>query len=77
MTVDDAEALAGGASGEATGRNPGSAHVGAEAGTACNGAPKSEGDWLMSQVVERTNMQLAIQCDEESWRARRRWDALR
>ena len=59
MTVNDAEALAGGASGEATGRNPGSAHAGAETDTACNGVPKSERDWLMSQVVERTNIQLA------------------
>ena len=55
MTVDDAEALAGGANGEATGRNLGSAHEGAETDTACSGAPKSERDWLMSQVVERTN----------------------
>lgn len=59
MTVEDAEVLARAASGEATGRNPGSAHVGAEADTACNGVPKSERDWLMSQVVERANMQLA------------------
>lgn len=59
MTVDDAEALARGASGEATGRNSGSTHAGAEADTACHGAPKSEKDWLMSQVMERANMQLA------------------
>lgn len=59
MTVDDAEALAGGASGETTGRNPGNTHVGAEADTAYYGTPKSERDWLMSQVVERANMQLA------------------
>lgn len=59
MSVDEAEALAGGASGEGTGRNLGSAHAGAEADTACGEQPKSERDWLMSQVVERTNMQLA------------------
>ena len=59
MTVDEAEALAREASGEATGRNLGSAHAGAEADTAYNGQPKSEKDWLMSQVVGRTNMQLA------------------
>lgn len=59
MTVDEAEALAREASGEATGRNLGSAHAGAEADTAYNGQPKSEKDWLMSQVVDRTNMQLA------------------
>jgi group II intron reverse transcriptase/maturase len=59
MTVNEAEALAGGANGERTGRNPGMARAGAEAGTACSGQPKSERDWLMSQVVERANMQLA------------------
>lgn len=59
MTVDDAEALARAASGEATGQNPGSARAGAEADTACHGVPKSEQDWLMSQVVDRANMQLA------------------
>lgn len=59
MTVNDAEALAGGASGEAAGRNPGRGLAGAETDTACGGAPKSEQDWLMSQVVERANMQLA------------------
>jgi RNA-directed DNA polymerase len=59
MTVNEAEALAGGASGETTGRNPGNTLVGVETDTACSGQPKSEQDWLMSQVVERANMQLA------------------
>lgn len=59
MSVDEAEALAGGASGERTGRNPGMAHAGAEADTAINAQPKSERDGLMAKVVERANMQLA------------------
>lgn len=59
MSVDEAEALAGGASGERTGRNPGMAHAGAEAGTAGGERPKSERDGLMARVVERANMQLA------------------
>lgn len=59
MTADEAEALPGGASRERTGRNPGTARVGAEADTACGAQPKSEKDWLMSQVVERGNMQRA------------------
>ncbi len=59
MLPDEAEALHGGASGAGTGRNPGMAHVGAEADTAYNAQPKSEQDWLMSRVVERANMQLA------------------
>ena len=59
MTVNEAEALAGGASDEGAGRNPGMARAGAETDTACSGQPKSERDWLMSQVVERANMQLA------------------
>lgn len=59
MTVNEVEALAGGASGERCGRNPGMAHAGAETVTACSGQPKSEKDWLMSQVVERANMQRA------------------
>lgn len=59
MTVDEAEVLARGAHGERTGRNPGMAHAGAEADTAYGAQPKSEKDWLMSQVVERGNMQVA------------------
>ncbi len=59
MSVDEAEALAGGASGERTGRNPGMAHAGVETGTAYSGQPKSERDGLMARVVERANMQLA------------------
>jgi len=59
MTANEAEALAGGASGERTGRNPGMALAGAEADTAYCEQPKSEKDWLMSQVVERANMQRA------------------
>jgi len=59
MSVDEAEALAGGASGERTGRNPGMAHAGVEADTAGCAQPKSEREWLMSRVVERDNMQLA------------------
>lgn len=59
MSVDEAEALAGGASGERTGRNPGMAHAGAEADTAYGAQPKSERDWLIGRVVERDNMQLA------------------
>jgi hypothetical protein len=59
MAVDEAEALKRGASREETGRNPADACAGAEAGTACNREPKSEQDWLMSQVVERGNMQRA------------------
>ena len=59
MTADEAEALKRGASHEGAGRNPGTACAGAEAGTACSRDPKSERDWLMSQVVERGNMQRA------------------
>ena len=59
MSVDEAEALAGGASGERTGRNPGRAHAGAETDTAYGAQPKSERDRLMSRVVERDNMQRA------------------
>ena len=59
MTADEAEALAGGASRERAGRNPGMARAGAEADTADGAQPKSEQDWLMSQVVERGNMQRA------------------
>lgn len=59
MTADEAEALNRGASREGAGRNPGMARAGAEAGTACSRDPKSEEDWLMSQVVERGNMQRA------------------
>lgn len=59
MSVDEAEALAGGASGERTGRNPGVAHVGAETDTADGEQPKSERDGLMAKVVGRANMQLA------------------
>lgn len=59
MTVDEAEVLARGAHSERTGRNPGMALGGAEADTAYGAQPKSEKDWLMSQVVERANMQLA------------------
>ena len=59
MTVDEAEALAGGASGERLGRNPGKALAGAETDTACGVQPKSERERLMSRVVERDNMQLA------------------
>ena len=59
MTVDEAEALERGASRERAGRNPGMARAGAEADTADGAHPKSEQDWLMSQVVERGNMQRA------------------
>jgi group II intron reverse transcriptase/maturase len=59
MTADEAEVLARGAQSEETGRNPGMTHEGAEADTAYGAQPKSEKDWLMSQVVERGNMQLA------------------
>ena len=59
MSVGEAEALAGGASGERAGRNPGMAHAGVETDTAYVGQPKSETDRLISQVVERDNMQLA------------------
>lgn len=59
MTVNEAETLAGGASGDQTGRNPGRAHAGVEADTAYGGEPKSGRDRLMSRVVERANMQLA------------------
>lgn len=59
MPVDEAEALAGGASGERAGRNPGRADAGAETDTAYGAQPKSERDRLMSRVVERDNMQLA------------------
>ena len=59
MAVDEAEVLARGAHSEKTGRNPGIAHEGAEADTAYGAQPKSEKDWLMSQVVERGNMQAA------------------
>lgn len=59
MTADEAEALRRGASREGAGRNPVTARAGAEAGTACSRDPKSEEDWLMSQVVERGNMQRA------------------
>lgn len=50
MTVNEAETLAGGASGERTGRNLGMAHAGAETDTAYGGQPKSEKDRLMSRV---------------------------
>jgi len=59
MTVDEAEVLARGAHGERTGRNPGMALGGAETDTAYGAQPKSEKNWLMSQVVERANMQCA------------------
>ncbi|MGH8831861.1 MAG: group II intron reverse transcriptase/maturase [Polaromonas sp.] len=59
MTIDEAEALAGGASGERTGRNPGMAHAGAEMGTGTDGQTKSESHALMERVVERGNMQRA------------------
>ncbi len=59
MSVNEAEALAGGASGERTGRNPGMACVGAETDAAYGEHPKSEKDRLMRRVVERGNMQLA------------------
>lgn len=59
MPIEEAEALARGAHGEATGRNLGSAHAGAEMGTAYVEQPKSERYRLMSRVVERDNMQLA------------------
>lgn len=59
MPIDEAEALEKGARSEATGRNLGSAHAGAEVGTAYVEQPKSERDRLMSRVVERDNMQLA------------------
>lgn len=59
MSVDEVEALAGGASGERDGRNPGMAHAGAETDTAYGADPKSERERLMSRVLERGNMQLA------------------
>jgi RNA-directed DNA polymerase len=59
MSADEAEALAGGASSKRPGRNPGRVHAGVEVDTADGAQPKSERDWLMSQVVERANMQLA------------------
>ena len=62
MPVDEAEALAGGASGERTGRNQGRVDAGAETDAAYGAQPKSERDRLMSRVVERDNMQLAYSC---------------
>lgn len=59
MSIGEAEALAGGASGEVTGRNPGRTHAGAETDTAYGAQPKLDRDRLMSRVVERDNMQLA------------------
>lgn len=63
MPIDEAEALSGGASGDGTGRNPGTTHAGAEVGTADSAQPKSERDGtstpVMAQVVSRANMQLA------------------
>jgi group II intron reverse transcriptase/maturase len=59
MSVDEVEVLEGGAHSERIGRNPGMASGGAETDTAYGAQPKSERDWLMSQVVERANMQLA------------------
>ncbi len=55
--IGEAEAAARRAGREATGRNPGSARVGAEVGAATNGRRKSEGHRLMEQVVKRSNMQ--------------------
>lgn len=59
MSVDEAEALAGGASRERAGRNPVMALAGAKTDAAYGAQPKSERDRLMSRVVERDNMQLA------------------
>lgn len=59
MTIDEAEALAGGASGDTTGRYPGIAHAGAEMDTGTDGQTKSESHALMERVVERGNMQRA------------------
>lgn len=59
MSVDEAEALERGASGERTGRNPGMARAGAKTDAADYAQPKSERERLMSRVVERGNMQLA------------------
>ena len=59
MTAKEAEALERGTSREQPGRNPGTARAGAEADTARSAQPKSERDGLMSQVVERGNMQCA------------------
>jgi RNA-directed DNA polymerase len=59
MSVYEAEALARGAHSERTGRNPGMASGGVETDAAGGAQPKSERDWLISQVVERDNMQLA------------------
>ncbi len=59
MSVDEVEVLEGGAHSERVGRNPGMALGGAETDAAGGAQPKSERDWLMSQVVERANMQLA------------------
>ncbi len=57
--IDEAEAAARQAGREATGRNPGSARVGAEVGAATAGRTKSGGRQLMERVVERSNMQRA------------------
>lgn len=57
--TDEAEAAARRAEREATGRNPGSARVGAEVDAATGGRTKSEGCQLMEQAVERSNMQRA------------------
>ncbi len=59
MTIDDAEALAGGASDERTGRNLGMERAGAEMASAAGGQTKSESHALMERVVERGNMQRA------------------
>jgi len=63
MSTDEAEALSGGASGDGTGRNPGTTHAGAQVDTADSAQPKSERDGprtpVMAQVVSRANMQLA------------------
>lgn len=59
MSAEEAEALDTGAHSERAGRNPGRALGGAETDAAYGAQPKSERDWLMGQVVERANMQLA------------------
>lgn len=61
MLIDEAEALAGGASGARTGRYPGEALAGAEISTAAMTRTKSEHHALMESVVERSNMQRAYQ----------------
>ena len=61
MRTEEAEALAREARDAGAGRNPAIACLGAEVGAAAAGRTKSEGDWPMEAVVERSNMRLAYQ----------------